>query len=141
MSNKRNIVHVEVTTLVRFAPDEERERLSLHFKGKSLKRLLSMVDDMEAGKFYEAAKTYHKECSREEKEAVGMGMTAIIDGIADREVNKKSWAERTPGAKHVETYSGVIDGSALEYPRYALASTAPSAQQTVEAVLGDSPSP
>lgn len=142
MSKKPNIISVEVTKLIRVAPDQERERLALHFKGKSLARLLSMVDNVEAGNFYDAAKTYFKECSREEREAVGLGMMSIVEGVGDCEVNKKAWAERKPGQRMVETDSGFIDGTALEYPRYTLvANSTPSKEATIEDVLGESPSP
>lgn len=142
MTKDRNIISVEVTTLIRVAPDEERERLALYFKGKPLARLMSMVDNVEAGNFYEGAKTFFKECTREEREAVGLGMAAIFEGIGDREVNKKAWAERPEGQKYVETIAGVIDGGALEYPRYALADTSkPTQEATLQAVLGESPTP
>lgn len=142
MSKKPKILSVEVTTLIRVAPDQERERLSLHFKGKSLVRLLAMVDNVESGNFYEAAKTYFKECSREEREAVGIGMSEIIEGVGEREVNKLLWAERKPSQLYVECNTGIIDGSALEYPRYTLiANSTPSKEATIKDVLGDSPSP
>ena len=107
--SKTKTIAIKVTTLVRVAPDAERERLSLHFKGESLARLLSMVDNIEAGNFYEAAKTYFQECSHDEREAVGEGMTSVVNGVADRESNKILWTEREPGQCIVETHDGFID--------------------------------
>lgn len=137
MTKPRNIIAVEVTNVIRVAPDEERARFAQHFKGKSLARLIALVDDVEAGRFYEAARRYYKECTREEREAVNFGMHAIFDGIGSREVNKKAWAERGAGQKTVTTPEGaVIDGRGLDYPKYALGSLdAPVVAQ----VLGDEP--
>lgn len=138
--SKTKTIAIKVTTLVRVAPDAERERLSLHFKGESLARLLSMVDNIEAGNFYEAAKTYFQECSHDEREAVGEGMTSVVNGVADRESNKILWTEREPGQCIVETHDGFIDGTALDYPRYTLAAASMlSKDVTINAVLSDSP--
>ncbi len=137
MTESRKLIAVEVTHVIRIAPDDERARFARHFKGKSLARLNSLVDDVEAGRFYEAARTYYKECTKEEREAVNFGMHAIFDGIGEREVNKKAWAERKAGQKTVTTAEGgVIDGRGLDYPKYALGTLdAP----VVEQVLGDEP--
>jgi hypothetical protein len=135
------IISVEVTTLIQFSPEPERERLSLHFKGKSLARLLSIVDNVEAGNFYEAAKTYFKNCNDDERDALDERVFAIIDGIGKREVNKLEWAERKPGQTYVETSSGVVNASTLDYPRYTLIQTSKLSQEaTLQEVLGNTPS-
>ena len=78
---------------------------------------------MEAGRFYEAARTYYKECTKEEREAVDFAMTEIFEGIGTREVNKKAWSERQPGHGIVRTDEGhLVDGRGLDYPKYALGS-------------------
>lgn len=148
MTKHRHIISVEVTNLIRVAPDEERERLAHHYKGKALARLVAIVDNVEAGNFYEAAKIYYKQCSRDERESVGMGISAIIDGVGEREVNKKMWAERPPGQKKVDTGDRIIDGTALEYPRYALVETITPTKDTrpipvaaPAVVPGDAPTP
>ncbi len=123
MTEPRKIIAVEVTKILRIAPDEERARFAQHFKGKSLARLNSLVYDMEAGRFYEAARTYYKECTKEEREAVDFAMTEIFEGIGTREVNKKAWSERQPGHGIVRTDEGhLVDGRGLDYPKYALGS-------------------
>lgn len=137
MTKPRNIIAVEVTNVIRVAPDEERARFAQGFKGKSLARLNALVDDVEAGRFYEAARRYYKECTKTEQQAVGFGMQAIIDGIGEREVNKKAWAERGAGQKTVTTPEGrVIDGRGLDFPKYALGSLD---ALVLDQVLGDEP--
>lgn len=141
MSQERNIITVEVTTRIRVAPDEERQRLSGLFKGPSLERLLALVNHVEAGNFYEGAKLYFQECTYVEREAVGIGMASIFEGIGSREVDKKMWAERDPGVKLVNSEGRMLDGTGLDYPRYALAGGAPSVDKALAAVLGDEPQP
>lgn len=137
MSQERNMITVEVTTRIRVAPDEERQRLSSRFKGPSLERLLALVNHVEAGNFYEGAKLYFQECTYVEREAVGIGMASIFEGIGSREVDKKLWAERDPGVMFVSSEGRMLDGTGLDYPRYALAGTAPGVEQTVTVGQGD----
>lgn len=139
MPTNQKVIAVEVTTLIQVSPDAERERLSLHFKGKSLARLLSMVDNVEAGKFYEGARTYYKECDHEEREAVGLGMSAIFEGVGECEVRKKEWWGRIP-VEHsaFEVARDIIRAQALNYPRYTLVELSkPDSQATLDAVLGE----
>lgn len=139
MPTNQNTIAVEVTTLIQVSPDAERERLSLHFKGKSLARLLSMVDNVEAGKFYEGARTYYKECNHAEREAVGIGMSAIFEGVGECEVKKLEWSERPPVEKSaVEMALDAIQVKGLDYPRYTLVELSkPDVQATLDAVLGE----
>ena len=148
MPTNQKVIAVEVTTLIQVSPDAERERLSLHFKGKSLARLLSMVDNVEAGKFYEGARTYYKECDHEEREAVGLGMSAIFEGVGECEVKKMEWWGKSPVEHSADEVSrDAIRAQALNYPRFTLVELSkPDAQATLDAVLGEenqgaSPSP
>lgn len=135
MPKSEKIISVEVTQVLQIRPDQERKRLALHFTGKSLKRLHSMIANVEAGRFYEGAKTFYKECTPEEREAVGISMQTIFEGIGTREVNKLAWAEHDPERKVIETRDGhVLTGYGLDYPKYSLAGAGagPAQEQTTE---------
>lgn len=128
MSQPHKIISVEVTNQLHIAPDEERARYRLHFKGDSLDRLLALVDHVEAGRFYEGAKMYFKECKHSEREAVGVAMGQIFDSIGKRQLQQRAWEARDVGVTSVTNDMGYIfDESSLVYPKYTLVQPTPPA--------------
>lgn len=124
MNTSRRIITVEVTTQLRIAPDEEKARFAKFLKGASLERLVAMVEHIEAGRFYDGAKMYYKECTQAEREACGLSMAAIFEGVGSRELNKKLWQERDPGATWVVNEEGDwVSQATLGYPKYSLGTT------------------
>lgn len=124
MTLPAKILYVEVTQVVPIALDLERERLNSNFKGKLRERLLAMLDDVEAGRLYEAAKTYFNDFTRDEREYVNMGMSEVFDKMMEMRLGQMAWEDRPDGALYAQVPNGrLVSEVSKDYPRCSVVSS------------------